>query len=581
MYEFLSLINLIGLIYLIVVVHRLKGERTHQNDISKNLEELIDSTKSNLDQKEKEPAALSDSSHEATSQDGAITRFMRWYAHDWPLKTGAFFILLGFVWLATYAFLNNWIGPVGRITFGLVVGCVVLAWGAQRLKKDLLQGEVISALGGGIISITIYSAQYVLERQIFHPYVALFFIALLTVLLAGLSYIFQTKRLAVLAYIAGASAPFLTGGESRSALGLFAYLGCLTLGTTWLVRITGWRLLTLISLCTIWFYTSIWLHSSLSPSNLIYIRFFSVSFSIFFYLLSLMAFVYDRKANQADTYTGTLIGLYSFHWIMTIMPHEWRSLIFVAFAVVFISGAHIINRLYDLFQPVFLYTAIGIVMLVAATMIEFSGEMLPVVLATEAFVLMIYTDKVYRERISRFVLLLFLMPIIGSIQFFVSFKHGISVHSAMLYVNFILYAAAYYLTKYANPENIKNRKSDAKIITIISALYSLSYIWTVTPYFLGVPTNGYYYVYENLFFLGHALALTVFALIGISIYIFGYSTHRHTTNRFGFWLTIFVIVRLMLVEVWEMDLAPRIGVFFVIGIIFMSSVFVRKYVQKN
>src|SRR3989338_2255152 len=33
-----------------------------------------------------------------------LERFWNWFKADWPLKVGAFLMLLGFVWLVSYAF---------------------------------------------------------------------------------------------------------------------------------------------------------------------------------------------------------------------------------------------------------------------------------------------------------------------------------------------------------------------------------------------------------------------------------------------------------------------------------------------
>ena len=56
-------------------------------------------------------------------------RFVRWIREDWLLKLGALLLLVGLSWLASYAFLNNWIGPMGRIALGLVAGTGFIALG--------------------------------------------------------------------------------------------------------------------------------------------------------------------------------------------------------------------------------------------------------------------------------------------------------------------------------------------------------------------------------------------------------------------------------------------------------------------
>lgn len=38
-------------------------------------------------------------------------------------------LLIGFGWLTTYAFLNNWIGPMGRIALGIIAGSLFILLG--------------------------------------------------------------------------------------------------------------------------------------------------------------------------------------------------------------------------------------------------------------------------------------------------------------------------------------------------------------------------------------------------------------------------------------------------------------------
>ena len=62
-------------------------------------------------------------------------RFIKWVREDWLLKLGAFLILIGFGWFATYAFLNNWVGPYGRIGLGIFAGVAILILGQWRFKE--------------------------------------------------------------------------------------------------------------------------------------------------------------------------------------------------------------------------------------------------------------------------------------------------------------------------------------------------------------------------------------------------------------------------------------------------------------
>ena len=83
------------------------------------------------------PAFSTNSTPMTVSDEGA---FVKWLKEDWLQKLGSLLLLIGLGWFTTYAFMNNWIGPVGRITLGLILGLVVLVLGHFRIKKYLNQG---------------------------------------------------------------------------------------------------------------------------------------------------------------------------------------------------------------------------------------------------------------------------------------------------------------------------------------------------------------------------------------------------------------------------------------------------------
>ena len=106
------------------------------------------------------------------SGDTWVYKFAVWLKEDWLLKVGAFLLLIGFGWLATYAFLNNWIGPMGRIALGIIAGALILVLGWWRIRKYLNQGGVFIVLGSTTILLTIFAAREI--YGFFTPLSALF-----------------------------------------------------------------------------------------------------------------------------------------------------------------------------------------------------------------------------------------------------------------------------------------------------------------------------------------------------------------------------------------------------------------------
>src|SRR3990167_3427444 len=89
--------------------------------------------------------------------------FTAWLKENWLLKLGALLLLIGFGWLVSYAFLNNWIGPAGRIVLGLAAGALILILGWWRMRSFVTQGSVFVALGATVILLTTYAARIIYD----------------------------------------------------------------------------------------------------------------------------------------------------------------------------------------------------------------------------------------------------------------------------------------------------------------------------------------------------------------------------------------------------------------------------------
>ncbi len=592
----LTVINFFGLVYVLYVLHSLK-ENLHIQSKSINV-----ISEKEIHPVSEAPVYRGESKGETVQNTNILERFIVWFARDWPLKVGTVFILLGFVWLVTYAFLNNWIGPTGRILFGICTGSAVLLWGSKRILKNIYQGEIITGLGAGIILISIFSAQFVYTRM-FSPVFALGLVAAVSLLVAYISFRNNTMRLALLGYGIGAAAPLLTASSQPDVLGLFSYLFCLTVAAIWLVRVTGWRIILISALLVIWLYSIPWFTMYISPSNLIYMRFFAVVFTILFYSISLTAFTFDRIAHWMDALAGTLIGLYALHWIIAIIAPEYQTALCVLFAIGFMTGAYVVYHIQKAEYPVYLYTMVSILFLLSATFIQFEGNVLPMVLATEALALTIFADTVYGPRMLKWMVMLFILPLIYAIPLLTGFsKAGDS--GTLIYIIASVFIAGIYLMLYSKI-NSESVRLISKILICIGGIYALVFLWVAMPYYFGYKPsvfNDYYRQYypsrklppafynsaygivesgRNIVFTAHAVTLTLYSILGIFLNMYGIRKGMQWTKRFGFWLACAVIARLLLIEVWSMSLTARIVTFFAIGIIFIFSVFIRRSTHET
>ncbi|GIW65632.1 MAG: hypothetical protein KatS3mg094_151 [Candidatus Parcubacteria bacterium] len=72
------------------------------------------------------------------------------------------------------------------------------------------------------------------------------------------------------------------------------------------------------------------------------------------------------------------------------------------------------------------------------------------------------------------------------------------------------------------------------------------------------------------------IALVIYTIIGLTAYLYGTSSQTRGLYIYGGSLIGAVVLRLLLVEVWKMQLEWRIVVFFSVGILLMSTVFFIK-----
>ena len=136
-----------------------------------------------------------------------FNRFTSWIKEDWLLKLGGLLLIIGFGWLTTYAFLNNWVGPMGRITLGIIAGALFILFGYIRVKKYLHQGGVFLILGSTIILLTVFAGREF--YGFFTPISALAIMFLSTALVALVSVKYDSRSIAISSLILAGVSPLL------------------------------------------------------------------------------------------------------------------------------------------------------------------------------------------------------------------------------------------------------------------------------------------------------------------------------------------------------------------------------------
>ncbi|MEI6378363.1 MAG: DUF2339 domain-containing protein [Candidatus Falkowbacteria bacterium] len=495
----------------------------------------------------------------------SVDSFFAWFKEDWLMKLGALFLLIGFGWLVTYAFLNNWIGPIGRIMIGLLAGSLFLVWGWYRIKEYINQGGVLMILGSSTILLTVYAAREMYD--FFNPTIALviMFLSVAFVSLAGVRA--KNRMISLMGLLMACVVPLLVGSTETNYFFLFSYLLVIVLGSLWVAAVSGWRSMVLGALVMTMLYGGPLIDSGNANTPMVLI--FVYIFAAVFLLSSLLVILKNAgKLAQIDMAIAALNSMYLLLWIIKEVPEEWRSLIVGAWLLVFVVSAFIVFRKTEKPEPVYLYSGIALVFLGAATAIEFKTDVLPVAYSLEVVAMAFLTRYLFKNvRSTSIVACLILLPCFLSLRNMANYSRegGLGADFWVILIVGACVTALATLFKYMTKEDDSvghDCKTLAAFSYIIASLYAYFLIWF-----------GFTQLWPD--FGGIMASLIIYTIVGLIAYFYGMNKNGKVLRVYGLCLLIFVIARMMLIDVWRMDITGRIVTFFSIGILMLGTALLK------
>ena len=501
-------------------------------------------------------------------------KFTDWLKEDWLLKLGALLLLIGFGWFTTYAFLNNWIGPMGRIAFGIVAGVFFLLIGWWRIRQYIYQGGIFLVLGSTTILLTIFAARAVYD--FFTPLSALLVMFLSTAFVALASVKYNSRALSLLSLVLACIVPFFTKTPGTDHVGLFAYLFVVVLGAIWIVALTGQRTLTLAALVIVSLYSAphLLLPDLFPLVDTSILLLFAYAFAAVFFLTN-TAGILKLKGREIlpDLVAAAGNGLFLLAWIMMAAQDEWKSLIISAWMVVFAVGAFLIFKATQRREPFYVYAGVGIAMLAAATSAELEGATLTIAYIIESGIIALIAYAVLRDiKIAERISLILAGSVVLSIGSIASSAWATSVFHKDFFVLLILgltfFGLGLFFLRHVREVAEEEPKQINTILLIIGSLYFYILLW------LSLRAA---FQDDNI---AVTISLVVYTIIGLIAYFYGLLNDKKSLRLYGGVLIMFVVGRLLLIDVWKMEIAGRIITFFLIGALLVSTAFLGKKKKK-
>lgn len=498
--------------------------------------------------------------------------FSEWIRVDWPMKVGALFLILAVGWFVTYAFVHDWIGPVGRVTLGIVFGCALLVVGMMRSWKNVTQGSILLFVGAISLLLTIVAGMD--YYGFFSPLFALLSMFLVTAFIGTIALKLDNLRLASSSLIFGGLIPaFVSEGADMSIV--FLYLFAICSGVLFFTY-SRWRKLAIISLLIVAFYTigygamggfdETW-------KNVV----FAFMFLAVFYATNIRAMITARVATREDLFVAGGTGLLSLVWMDLVAPEDARTMLTILCAFLFAVSAYVLSRITSLKEPMMVYSAVAVTLLAAATARELNGNALAIAYAFEFGLLSVvglYMNRhadVLPRALTFGSVAMFAIPFFLSIETVVeavdaqSIRHSIGGNLITLALLGTV-AAVIALSVYLFRNRGKTDRESEMLLTAfawVASFYGLLLFWYVLH--LLIPS----------FYVASMVALVAFTVAGLVFFLIGTENGNKSQRAIGTVLFILVASRLLLVEFWSMTMAVRIVTFFIIGILFVSTAFLK------
>lgn len=514
-----------------------------------------------------ETAAPASSSTASADGSETLRRVGAWLKEDWLLKVGALLILIALGWFVSYAFINDWVGPIGRISLGLVAGTGVIAFGYWWMRQHRQQGAVLLLLGAGTVIVTVWAARFV--YGFFTPATALAMMFAAVFLLAVASITFRVYWVSVAALVLAAVIPLLTDTADPSYVMLFSYLLAVVLAVVWVAALTGWRSLGVLALIAVALYSvPHWVLGGTSADTAVVLLLISFAIGGLLVVANTLAIV--RRGQQlmkADFLTAGATAVFILFWILTVVPEAWQSLVCAAWLVVFAAGAFAVYRLTDVKAPFYVYAAASVLFLAAATAVELDGAVLVIAYSIEAAALVAGGYALLpRRRDAHMLTVLYVVPVVLSVPSITApvWQTGVfHEHFAVLVVVFVVLALSGYAA-YASGGHRRTAVSErvGGTCLVAASLYAFTLIWLVSHALTATAD------------IATGISLVIYTVVGLIAYA---AAGIKWVRIYGGVILAGVIGRLLLIDVWDMELTGRIITFFLIGALLVGTALLARY----
>jgi uncharacterized membrane protein len=342
-------------------------------------------------------------------------------AGRWLNYVGILALALAVSFFLKYAFDNNWIGPGGRVTLGLIAGSLLYPLGQRLFNKGYeFYSEGITALGAAILYLSVWAGWH--YYHLFAQSSAFPMMIVITAVTAIVAVMRNSERLAFLAAVGGLLTPILVSTGQNAETVLFGYLVILGAGMLGISWRKDWKSLPPLQFIATVVYFWSWYADFYTKNELNE----TVAFAtLFFALFAVLPFIRSSRQGQMGAEEIGMVLLNATQILVALRQMLWPedrwglTFFLVGLAVVHLAAERAVPRNQARASTVarMLYAGLALTFLTLTIPIRLEGKWITIAWAVEGAV-MVWSGLRIRSRALRSAgLALFLLVLIRLIAY--------------------------------------------------------------------------------------------------------------------------------------------------------------------
>ena len=233
-------------------------------------------------------------------------------------------LLFGTGFFLRYAFENQWIGPMGRVSLGVLAGTVLAVGGRQYDRRGWrVFSQMLTAAGVVLLYLSCYAAFgfYHLVGQ----RAASAMLALIVVESGLLALCYDAMAIALMAVIGGLLTPLLMHSDRDQYVSLFSYLTLLDAGVVCLLLRRNWPFIGVVALAGTQLLFWLWHGANYHPEKRAWALGFQTAIYALFFAQTLIRWRAGRRSNWEELLRMPLAPAFWFAAAYVMLKPDYRD----------------------------------------------------------------------------------------------------------------------------------------------------------------------------------------------------------------------------------------------------------------